>query len=111
VRPTLCCPCKQVAATLPFNLASAITFSLIAYGMAGLHHSVYAAGMNCAVCCLVLMISQQVSHHRSCPAARDLPAGDPSHIVTYRISHELLQAAAERMGAATCFTMYATWAC
>jgi hypothetical protein len=59
----MCCACKQVAATLPFNLASAITFSLIAYGMAGLHHSVYAAGMNCAVCCLVLMISQQVRRH------------------------------------------------
>lgn len=60
-----CCPATlaalQVAATLPFNAASATIYSLIVYGLAGLKSEAQAVVLNVVVSVLLSLIAVQVT--------------------------------------------------
>jgi hypothetical protein len=52
----------KIAATMPFNVLSALVFAFITYGMAGLRHDVGAAARSATLNTLLSLISIQVLH-------------------------------------------------
>jgi hypothetical protein len=53
-------PCRQVTAVLPFNVAVALAFQLVFYGLAGLRHGPVYVVQSTVIAVLVALIANQV---------------------------------------------------